>query len=294
MRQDGDDDEDTFMVMESPCGVSNPGSSSSSMNSSIQRLRCEFEEIRAESEIAVHSFQTQSKELAASFLNKADDILEQYTLSGHRATARALSLCDKLGQENETLRAQLDSKKEDKAWSTPQAKRRKSSMKSMGTPLEFAQVAASHNSSQGNLHADLDPSVQGRLPFTCFIEDWESASVLARSDEHTPSKEVPELTARFAAKYIGLCLCDHVKHYNAPEDSSAEHEREEHRIIVAVDWLPQGYRAQTILEQTEASGSGDTRKEEPSKGYMVNSTLLELIKSGKNPERAMVSRSICA
>lgn len=303
------------MLIESQSNVLNAGESiSSSSRSSTQRLRYELEEIRAEGENAVNSFQTQSKELAASFLNKAEDIMERFTLSGHRATARALSLCDKLRLENEALRAQLESRDEEKgkapdissacrtgeAWSTPQAKRQKSTLESMGTPLEVAQVAASRNFSQGSTQAENDPHVQGKLPFACFIEDWEYASVLARSDgyEYTPAKESPELTARFAAKYVGLCLCDQVKK-NASCEGGAEHVHEEHRIVTSVDWLPHGYRAQTVLTQTsvddatETNGSANPKKTNSLKGYMVNSTLLELIKVGRNPGRGMVSRAIC-
>ena len=312
--QNEDNDDDAVMLIESQSSVLDAGEniSSSSSKSSTQRLLYELEEIRAEGENAVNSFQTQSKELAASFLNEAEDILERFTLSGHRATARALSLCDKLGRENEGLRAQLESKEEEKgkaanfssarhageAWSTPQAKRQKSALESVGTPLEVAQVAASHNLSQGSIHADHNPPVQGKLPFACFIEDWEYASVLARSDGHTPVKESLELTARFANKYVGLRLCDQVKK-NTSGGGNTEHVFEEHRIITSVDWLPQGYRAQTVLAQTsvhdatETKGSANLKKTNTLKGYMVNSTLLELITVGRNPDRAMVSRTIC-
>ena len=71
----------------------------------------QLDEIRKDGEQAVHFFQSQTKELVASFLSSAEGLVERYTLDGHRATARALMLCDKLGRENEVLRVQLEGKK---------------------------------------------------------------------------------------------------------------------------------------------------------------------------------------
>jgi hypothetical protein len=306
-RRYGEDDDPVFVSSSSCIG----GGGGSGSSKSTQRLFCELEEIRADGEDAVQYFQTQSKELAASFLSSAEGLVERFTLTGHRATARALSLCDKLGRENAALRAQLEAKNEElrqavahaaastgAAWSTPQAKRKKPNLETLGTPEEYAQdVAARRRARLSTSAARTQLAADGKVPFKCFIEDWELLPALARSKGKLPAKEKKELTARFAAKYVGVCLYDEDEE-SAAEEAGGVRAYHEHRTVTAVEWLPrQGCQVLTVLTQaasgddTAADGDHDVMCDESLQGYMVTSTLPLLIKAGRNPGRVMVGRS---